>query len=196
MEKLSTERLSEALGLLAEEMVVRGIEPHDLVVCGGSALLALRITERTTKDVDILARLDGERKLVEPRPLQAELVKAAEEVGRLMNLPQGWLNTGPSDQLRAGLPEGCVERLRTVEYGPALRVHYTGRRDLIHLKFFALVDQGPGKHLQDLRALAPTVEEMLEAARWVAGQDEGEEFPGMIREVLRSLGYGDIAEEI
>lgn len=33
-----------------------GIEPHDLVVCGGSALLALNFSRRTTRDVDVIAR--------------------------------------------------------------------------------------------------------------------------------------------
>jgi hypothetical protein len=156
MELLSSDRLNEAMSLLAEEMEFKGITPNDLVVCGGSAILALKISQRTTKDVDILATLDEQRKLIDPRPLSQELLKAAENVGKLLHLPENWLNTGPADQLKAGLPEGFVERLKTVEFGPALRVHYTGRYDLIHLKLFALIDLGPGKHSQDLHALDPT----------------------------------------
>lgn len=194
MELLSENRLQEALTLLAGEMA--GMAPHDLVVCGGSALLALKISGRTTKDVDILARLDGEKNPVEPRPLSPELLEAAEKVGRLLNLPPNWLNTGPSDQLKAGLPEGFVGRLKTVEFGPALRIHYTGRYDLIHLKLFALVDQGPGKHLQDLRALNPTKEEWLAAARWVATQDAGAVFPDLLRSLLSQLGHEDIAGQL
>jgi hypothetical protein len=196
MELLSSDRLNEAMSLLAEEMEFKGITPNDLVVCGGSAILALKISQRTTKDVDILATLDEQRKLIDPRPLSQELLKAAENVGKLLHLPENWLNTGPADQLKAGLPEGFVERLKTVEFGPALRVHYTGRYDLIHLKLFALIDLGPGKHSQDLHALDPTKEELLAAARWVATQDAGDKFPELLRLMLRQIGYDDVAEQL
>jgi hypothetical protein len=196
MTLFTQDSLSEALGLLAEEMALRSIAPHDLVVCGGSALLALKISRRTTKDVDILAFLNEERSLIEPRPLSPDLLEAAARVGRLLNLPEHWLNAGPADQLRAGLPEGCASRLQTVEFGPKLRVHYTSRYDLIHLKLFALIDQGPGKHLLDLQALDPTKDELLAAARWVATQDAGEVFPGLLRSVLKQLGHDDIARKI
>ena len=95
MELLSSDRLQEAMSLLAEEMASKGIAPHDLVVCGGSAILALRISQRTTKDVDILAALDEQSTLVDPRPLSQELLKVAENVGKLLHLPENWLNTGP-----------------------------------------------------------------------------------------------------
>ena len=196
MELLSSDRLHEAMSLLAEEMASKGIAPHDLVVCGGSAILALRISQRTTKDVDILAALDGQSTLVDPRPLSQELLKVAENVGKLLHLPENWLNTGPADQLKAGLPDGFVERLKTVEFGPALRVHYTGRYDLIHLKLFALVDLGPGKHSQDLGSLHPTKDELLKAARWVATQDVGDGFPELLRSALRQFGYDDVAEQL
>lgn len=196
MNSLSSGRLSEALSLLAEEMTLQGIEHHDLVVCGGSAILALNISKRTTKDVDILAKLDAKRELIEPRPLSSELLAAADKVGQHLGLPKNWLNAGPSDQLKAGLPSGCAQRLTTVEYGTALRVHYTGRYDLIHLKLFALVDQGPGKHLQDLHALNPTKQELLEAARWTLTQDDGEVFPEIVRSMLTQLGHEDIAAQL
>lgn len=196
MAYISQERLDQALSLLAEEMASRAIVPHDLVVCGGSAILALRISSRTTKDVDVLAILDQKRNLIEPKPLAPELLQAADKIGRLLDLPTNWLNTGPSDQLKAGLPEGCADRLQTVEFGPALRVHYTSRYDLIHLKLFALIDQGPGKHLQDLQALNPSKEELLAAARWVMTQDAGEVFPELLRSMLKQLGHDNIASQI
>lgn len=37
------------------------------------------------------------------------------------------------------------------------------RLDQIHLKLYALVDQGAARHEQDLRALKPTTEELLQA---------------------------------
>jgi uncharacterized nucleotidyltransferase DUF6036 len=196
MSRLSPERLDAALSLLAEEMASKGVPRHELVVCGGSALLALEFSQRTTKDVDVLARLDAEMKLAEAKPLSPELVQVAQSVARLLDLPVNWLNTGPSDQLKAGLPEGFADRLIAKEFGPALRVHYTGRYDLIHLKLFALIDQGPGKHLQDLHSLNPTTEELLAAARWVATQDDGVEFPKLLRSTLTQLGYDDIAQRL
>jgi hypothetical protein len=196
VELLSIDRLDEAMSLLAEEMEFKGIAPTNLVVCGGSAILALKISQRTTKDVDILATLDEQGTLADPRPLSQELLKAAANIGKLLRLPENWLNTGPADQLMAGLPEGFVERLKTVEFGPALRIHYTGRYDLIHLKLFALIDLGSGKHFQDLRSLKPTKDELLSAARWVATQDAGDGFPELLRSTLRHFGYDDVAEQL
>jgi hypothetical protein len=196
MASISQERLDQALLLLAEEMASQAIAPHDLVVCGGSAILALKVSRRTTKDVDILAVLDQKGNLIDPNPLAPELLQAAEKIGRLLDWPANWLNTGPSNQLKAGLPEGCADRLQTVEFGPALRVHYTSRYDLIHLKLFALIDQGPGKHLQDLQALNPSKVELLAAARWVMTQDAGEVFPELLRSMLKQLDHDDIASQI
>lgn len=196
MNLFSPNQLNEALSLLAEEMQAKSISRHELVVCGGSAILALEISQRTTRDVDIIAKLDEQMRLAEPSPLSPELIHAAENVRRLLDLPDDWLNTGPSSQLKAGLPEGFLDRLVPVEFGPALRVHYTGRYDLIHLKLFALVDQGPGKHLQDLNALAPTKDELLAAARWVITQDAGEIFPKLLRDLLTQLGHADLAAQL
>lgn len=196
MNDLSSTILQEALSHLAELMTSRGIPPHELVVCGGSAILALKISERTTRDVDILATLDPGGKLAEPRPLSPDLLAAAETVARLLNLPKNWLNADPADQLKAGLPEGFVGRLHRAPFGPSLTVHYAGRYDLIHLKLFALVDLGPGKHSQDLQALQPTPDEMLAAARWVLTQDAGSDFPELLRTALRQLDYDDVADRI
>ncbi len=196
MPLLNATVLDTALSLLADEMAAKAIPRHELVVCGGSALLALHFTHRTTQDVDILARLDEEMKPAEPKPLAPALVEAAQRVGRLLNLPENWLNTGPSEQLKTGLPDGFVGRFISREFGPALCVHYTGRYDLIHLKLFALVDQWPGKHSQDLRSLHPTKDELLAAARWVAAQDEGPEFPSLLRSVLKELGHEDVAQQL
>jgi len=196
MPPLSPDYLREALSLLASEMEREGIDHHDLVVCGGSALLALNFSRRTTRDVDIIARLDADRNLVEPRPLSPALLAIAARVGRLLDLPPNWLNAEPADQLQCGLPAGFVDRLHGVEFGPALRVHFTDRYDLIHLKLFALVDQGPGKHLQDLTALTPTKDELLAATRWVLTQDAGQDFPAIVRSLLADLGHDDIAGKL
>lgn len=48
--------------------------------------------------------------------------------------------------------------------------------------------QGPGKHGEDLRALSPTEEELIAAARWSRSQDPSEGYEQMLREVLAHLG--------
>ena len=54
------------------------MDRFDLVVIGGSALLALRLVDRTTRDVDLLAIRRGSD-LVHPEPLPtpSELLEAA-----------------------------------------------------------------------------------------------------------------------
>jgi hypothetical protein len=50
-------------------------------VVGGSALLALGLISRATRDVDVLAIVDGEE-LTSAQPLPAALVGAAQTVAR------------------------------------------------------------------------------------------------------------------
>jgi hypothetical protein len=50
-------------------------------------------------------------------------------------------------------------------------VLFASRVDQIHLKLYATVDQGAGKHLSDLQALDPTTQELLVAAAWSETHD-------------------------
>lgn len=112
--------------------------------------------------------------------------------------PENWIstNTGPADQILAGLPDGFLDRLTARSYGPCLTIHLPDRYDLIHLKLFAAVDQGPGRHVNDLASLHPTDDEMLDAARWVLTQDAGEVFPAIVRSALTQMDYERIAHRI
>jgi hypothetical protein len=166
------------------------------VVIGGSALITLGIVSRTTKDVDIMAGVDPVRGLVDPRPMSAALIDAADKVARELQLDPHWLNTGPADQVRAGLPEGFLSRLTRHDYGPCLTIFFPDRFDLIHLKLFAIMDQGPGRHSRDLQALQPTGDELLMAARWVLTQDAGEAFPQIVRNTLTAIGHGNLAARL
>ncbi len=196
MPQLSPERLDQALRLTAERLEQLDAPTEVLVVCGGSALLALGLVQRTTRDVDVLARVDPTSGLVDPRPLSATLTRVAEEVGTALDLPRGWLNAGPADQMLAGLPEGFLSRLIRRDYGPRLVVHYPDRFDLIHLKLFAAVDQGPGRHTSDLMKLAPTEDEMLAAARWVLTQDASDAFPLVVKDALTHLGFPYVSVQL
>lgn len=196
MKRLSPELLDEALRLTAERLLEQDAPQEVLVVCGGSALLALGLVSRTTKDVDVLAGVDAAIGLVDPRPLSSTLARAVDEVGAQLDLPRGWLNAGPADQVMAGLPEGFLDRLVRREYGPRLIIHYPDRFDLIHLKLFAAIDQGPGRHVSDLLKLGPSDEEMLAAARWVITQDAGDGFPQLLAEAVSYLGYPNVAAQL
>jgi hypothetical protein len=75
-------------------------------------------------------------------------------------------------------------------------LYYIGRFDQICFKLFALDDRGPGDyHVGDLLALKPTAGEMAEAARWMLTQDAAPEFPGLVKDLLRKIGYAAAAEE-
>jgi hypothetical protein len=196
MIRLAPQTLQQALSALAGFLEADVAAPESLVVIGGSALISLGIVSRTTQDVDIMAGVDPVRGLVDPRPMSEALIDAAEKVARELQLHPQWLNTGPADQVLAGLPEGFLSRLSRHDYGPCLTIFLPDRFDLIHLKLFAIMDQGLGRHVQDLQALKPTQDELLLAARWVLTQDAGEVFPQIVRNTLTSLGYGDLAARL
>lgn len=182
--------LDEVLTALGEQLGSAATQ-QALVVAGGSALLALRLVRRATRDVDVLAiAVDDE--LVLARPLPVSLVKAAGRVARDFGLAQDWLNPGPTDLLRWGLPEGFRSRVVTRRYGRALIVHFAGRLDQVHFKLYAMVDQAGGRHEADLRALHPTKDEIVMAARWTRTQDPSPGFRMVLIEALEHLGVQDV----
>ena len=50
----TSDRASELLAALSEQLAARG-QRYELVVAGGSGLLALGVTDRPTRDVDVVA---------------------------------------------------------------------------------------------------------------------------------------------
>ncbi|HET9676275.1 MAG TPA: hypothetical protein VFP21_02065 [Solirubrobacterales bacterium] len=119
---------------------------------------------------------------------------SAPNVARDFGLGQGWLNGGPTSLLHFGLPEGFLGRLDSRSYGEALIVHFASRYDQIHFKLYAMVDEGgPGKHEQDLRALAPSKAELLAAAHWSRTHDPSGAYQEALLRALRYLGVSDAA---
>ena len=55
MKIFNQEKLQEALELLNEQLILRESPETELIVCGGSALVAMELVSRTTQDVDIVA---------------------------------------------------------------------------------------------------------------------------------------------
>lgn len=197
---LGAENLAEVLKALDRQIALRGGGPIGLVICGGSALAALGLTTRTTGDADVLGRAEeegGEVRIFPLPSLPMWLEEAARAVAGDFGLPGTWLNTGPAGQLGGGLPPGLSGRLIKSVCGPRLTVYYISRFDQIFFKLFASADRGPGDyHVSDLLALKPAAGEMAEAARWVLTQDAAPEFPGLLKDLLRKIGYAATAEEI
>jgi len=169
------------------EAVGRSFEP---VVVGGSGLLLLGMIERSTRDVDLVALKAG-GSLEKPEPLPDALREARSRVARDFALPEDWLNPGPASLLDFELPAGFLNRVESRRYGGNLNVHFASRLDQIHLKLYAAVDAGPGKHSQDLEALEPTSAELVQAARWARTHDPSPGFEKVLRRVLSHYGVDD-----
>jgi hypothetical protein len=183
---LNASRADELLTALAEQLAAAG-ERYELVVVGGSALLALGLIDRPTRDVDVVA-LRQAGMLTKAEPFPRALVGARDRVARDYGLPEDWLNAGPADLIDFGLPAGFLDRVETRTFGQALTVHFASRLDQIHFKLYAFVDQGVGKHGQDLRALQPTRDELVQAARWSRTHDPSDGYRQMLEEALEYLG--------
>lgn len=190
------------LNLAFESLAIRLTEnqtpPVEIVVCGGSALIALGLVVRTTKDVDVVALMrDG--MLCSPAPLPESLLQAATEVAEDLGLDNNWLNNGPSQDegglFQMGLPEGFAARLRSTRYGSTLKVHFADRVDQIHFKLYASVDRG-GYHIEDLCTLSPSSDELEAAARWAMSHDVSDGFAMVLKGLLEKLGHEDVAARL
>jgi hypothetical protein len=174
---LNKEILQKSLKLLGTILDREQTEPMNLVVCGGSALLFCEYVSRTTQDVDVVGLGYGEQKIGASNPLPDLLKKASVRVSQDLGLDENWLNSGPSD-------------------GSKLTIHFLDRYDQIHLKVYACVDSGPGRHLDDLRVLKPSNEEMQSAALWAMKQDPSSEFRETLLDMMRKIGYGTVADKL
>lgn len=190
MDAFDDTQLTRLLGALSERLALGG-RRVDLVVIGGAALTILGLVDRTTRDIDLVALLDG-GVLVSAKPLPPELIDARDAVAVDFGISDGWLNSGPADLFDFGLPDGFLGRLDRRDFGPALTAHFASRVDQIHFKLYALVDQGLGRHEVDLRALAPTRDELAAAARWTRTHDSSEGFREMLEACLLYLGVDDV----
>lgn len=187
----SSEESGRLLDALGEQLAHQRVR-YEIVVVGGSALLALGLVARATRDVDLVALRDGDD-LLPIAPLPGPLTIARDRVARDLGLPGDWLNAGPAALLDFGLPDGFLSRATRRDHGEALTAWHASRLDQIHFKLYATVDQGPGKHEADLRALDPSPEELLVAARWTRTHDPSEGYLMVLERVLAALGVDDAA---
>lgn len=123
--------------------------------------------------------------------------QAAETLREEFDLDEKWINDEPSPMVEGGLPEGLEERLLIKDYGTKLNVGFIGRLDQIHFKLWASADRDPSSyHVQDLLALDPTNEEIEEAARWCLRKDPSEGFRKVLSQMLKELGFDEVAESL
>jgi len=195
---MDREIIEKALQTLGIRLEIRKAEPLELLACGGASLIAMEMASRgTTKDIDIVARIQDGKRIKSAKPFPAVLDEAIKEVAQMLTLDDNWFNPGPTGLVDVGLPDGIMDRLAaTRKYGSRLTVHFIGRSDQICFKCFAAADMGRGRHVTDLQELNPTSEEMEYAAWWVMEQDPSEGFKMVLKDMLRTLGYEDAAEKI
>jgi len=163
--------LDEALTTLGEVLASRGLA-YEVVAIGGSGLPLLGLMARPTRDLDPLALVkDGDYVSADPFP--PALKDAVVSTGRALGLADDWLNPGPTELLRFGLPDGFESRVSRREYG-GLTLQVAGRLG--------------SKHAADLRRLEPTESELLGAARWTRTQDPSDGYREVLIATLAAFG--------
>lgn len=193
-DKKEIEKILSALG---EQLDAVNATVPELVVCGGSALNVLGLVSRTTKDVDVVAFVTmNDLHLEKAEPFPKALSEASKKVARDFDLTETWLNPGPTSAVDLGLPEGLMDRVETRHFGKRLTVHFLSRYDQICFKLYAAVDQGMGKHYNDLLLLEPAAKELEEAAQWSMTHDVSETYRQIIKDLLKHMGHEDVAERL
>lgn len=193
--KFDLKQLEDALTLLGDRLRLAGLPPQELIVCGGTSLIARGFVSRTTKDVDILARRVRGADFVSARELPKEFLEAAERVAKDLGLPENWINSGPVDLFEMGMPEGFRDRLESRGYGH-ITAWYIGRIDQIHFKLYASVDRGPSRHLNDLLALEPADAELVTAGQWAMTHDVSPGFREMMKLLLKEIKRDAVAAQL
>jgi alkylhydroperoxidase family enzyme len=182
--------LERALELLGDLLADRD-QHFEVVAIGGGGLQLIGVIDRPTKDIDLVALIEG-GKLVGAGTFPAALAEAIADVARSLNLSADWMNGAPASLLDSGLPAGFQDRLEHRKYGRGLDLSLASRFDQIHFKLYAATDDAPGgKHHVDLKKLQPSPQELRLAAEWAKTQDPSEGFAGLVVGVLRDFGIED-----
>ena len=156
----------------------------DAIVIGGAALALMGVTDRQTRDVDVLNPELSHSVLAASKAFAAQLRSEG------ISLQDDWLNNGPI-QLANMLPNGWRDRILSVFSGEAVHLFVLGRDDLLKTKLFALCDRGTD--LADCIALLPTRAELRDAQPWVSAQDMNPLWPAHVEatflDLSRRLGH-------
>ena len=160
-------------------------DPLEVSICGGAALSLLGYVKRVTKDIDI----------VSPEVLPDKFKEAIKITADYFGLKPDWINQGPIDLLRMGLPDGFHDRCKKFEFHSNLTICVADRLDQIHFKLYASIDRG-GYHLQDLIALKPTENELIAAVKWCLTHDVSETFREITKDFLEKNGWQNVAQKV
>lgn len=191
---LRPEMLETYLDDLGELLARRGLS-YEIVIVGGASLALRRFIVRPTIDIDVVA-LVRHGKWEKAKPLPEPLLQAARDIATEHRLGDRWFNSGPADLMDFGLPDGFEDRTESRRYGN-LTVRIAGRFDQVCLKVYAAVDQAPqSRHLDDLRDLHPTTEELLSAGRWARTHDPSEGFRSQLLALLRLFAVEDAGDKV
>lgn len=194
--------IEEALKRLNARMVYAGLDPLELVSCGGASLNLMGWVSRSTSDVDILCvaqvEVTGKVKLLPGEPLPPRFIGLIKEVGQEMGIDEEWLNFGPAPLMEFGLPPGLEDRLTRRSFGPCLALHMVGRADQIHFKMYATMDPKTRieTHLGDLLDLEPTEGEAQAAVDWLLTHKTSPDFRHKLKQVLDRIGHEKLAARL
>jgi hypothetical protein len=194
---VSGNALNAALSLLGEFLAESRAAPVWLVVGGGSALLALRLSTRPTKDVDVMALREWEGNIVSAYPLPDAVKEAAARVAIELRLNQDWLNSAASLHGfdLAQLPSRFWQDIDTREFGDNLKISFIGRQGLILLKLSAALGRDQWRDIEDLLSLKPTRVETEESLRWVLSHLHDIKTHPKLPLLLQQIGHADLIPE-
>lgn len=182
---LDDARLVQALQELGRTLADRELTFHVAIV-GGAALLLRGLRDRPTQDVDVAAVAEGSETLRGHHVLPPALQDAAADVALVLRLGNpDWMNAGCvailGDQFPSDFAAGADVRVFD-----GLIVSVLGRRDLVRLKLYAASDEGPGSwHLDDLRVMRVTEDELQDAREWVLSATN--QHPDLIADAIAAL---------
>lgn len=177
-------QLIRALRELGSACAARA-EAWEVLVIGGTALLLLGSTTRTTGDVDIAAIVvDGS--LRRSKPLPQSLLELGRVVAERHGLPPEWLDTNSTSLLELPLPLGLLERCSTRAFG-GLTLYLPAQCDLVALKLYAAASSTHPftKHERDLRHLIGDGSHISAARTWCL--DVAPQLEGRVHELLSDL---------
>jgi len=191
---MNEDHLSKALNLLGEFIADGRSAPVWLVVGGGSALIAQRLSTRPTKDVDVMALREWEGNVISAYPLPTAVKDAASKVAVELRLDSDWLNGAASLHGfdLSLLPTSFWQDLDTREYGQTLKVSFIGRLGLILLKLSAALNRDQNRDIEDLLKLKPTAIETEESLRWILQHLLGTTTHPKLHHLLQILGHDDL----
>ncbi len=162
-----------------------GGAPLEVAICGGTALNLSGLLERPTQDVDVLVPEEW------PEPLK----EAVSATAKRHRLNPDWMNSGPVDLFRMGLPEGYFQRCERLSFQKSLTYLITSRLDQVYFKLYACIDRG-GYHVEDLKHLHPSEDELFQATLWCFTHDVSPEFRMITIDFLQKMGWLDAAARL